>query len=61
VIDCQIRAATAAPILSALVQHAIRTTNAADDAPAIIQAMRANFEPDRFLEQLAEAQRLCRA
>jgi putative acetyltransferase len=54
-IDLQIRMATPAdtPALSALVQRAIRTSNSADYAPAIVEAMCANFEPDKVLERMA--------
>jgi putative acetyltransferase len=53
--DLQIRPATAAdvPSLSALVQRAIRTSNSADYAPALIEMMCANFEPDKFLERMS--------
>jgi putative acetyltransferase len=54
-IDLQIRMATPAeaPALGALVQRAIRTSSSADYAPAIIEAMCANFEPDKVLERMA--------
>ena len=42
-----------APALGALVQRAIRTSNSADYEPAIIEAMCANFEPDKVLERMA--------
>ena len=53
--ELQIRPATPAdaPAISALVQRAIRTSNSADYAPAIIDMMCANFEPDKFLERMA--------
>jgi putative acetyltransferase len=53
--DLKIRVATEddAPVLGALVQRAIRTSSSADYAPAIIEAMCANFEPDKFLERMA--------
>jgi putative acetyltransferase len=55
VIDLQIRIATPAdaPALSGVVQRAIRTSNSADYAPAIIELMCANFEPDKVLERMA--------
>jgi putative acetyltransferase len=54
-IDLQIRMATPAdaPALGALVQRAIRTSNAADYEPAIIDMMCANFAPDKVLERMA--------
>ena len=53
--DLQIRTATAADtvVLGRLVQRAIRASNSADYAPAIIDMMCANFEPDKFLERMA--------
>jgi putative acetyltransferase len=54
-IDLQIRMATLAdaPALGALVQRAIRTSNSADYEPAIIEAMCANFAPDKVVERMA--------
>lgn len=54
-IDLQIRMAAPAdaPALGALVQRAIRASNSADYPPAIIEAMCANFEPDKVLERMA--------
>ena len=53
--DLQIRKATAedAPALCALVQRAIRTNSSAYRA-MIIEMMCANFEPEKFLERMAE-------
>jgi GNAT superfamily N-acetyltransferase len=54
-IDLQIRTAgpADAPALGALVQRAIRASNSADYAPAIIELMCANFEPGKVLERMA--------
>jgi len=53
--DLQIRKATAedGPALCALAQRAIRTNSSAYPA-MIIEMMCANFEPEKFLERMAE-------
>ncbi|MGH6839927.1 MAG: GNAT family N-acetyltransferase [Methylocella sp.] len=51
-----IRAANAAdaPTLSALIQHAVRATNAPDYSPGIIDLICANFTPEQVIQKMAE-------
>jgi GNAT superfamily N-acetyltransferase len=42
-----------APVIGALVQRAIRTSNSADYEATIIEMMCANFAPDKVLERMA--------
>ena len=53
--ELQIRKAEPADatVIGPLVQRAIRTSNAADYEPALIEMMCANFEPDKFRARMA--------
>jgi predicted N-acetyltransferase YhbS len=54
--ELQIRTALPADAIavSAMIHRAVRTSNAADYEPAVIELICANFEPDKFIERMAE-------